>query len=239
MDEQTRVYFLDPDGEVWRTGRSLIATEAGEYVVAFPNRDIRTVHCDRLYVRCDRMIDDPTDFLAGRVTESPYLHERRSRLAKAFAEQRGAAAGMTGLLSAGIELESHQIEVVRRVLQDPAQRYLLADEVGLGKTIEAGIIIRQFVLDDPTGHRILVVVPAHLVDQWVAELSRRFALDCRSGSTVRVVSFDQVDAALAKGLPRMLVIDEAHQLAALVAAPAGSAGSPPFSGGVCDAALPG
>src|SRR5207249_79116 len=32
LDEQTRVYFLDPDGEVWRTGRSLIATEAGEYV---------------------------------------------------------------------------------------------------------------------------------------------------------------------------------------------------------------
>jgi hypothetical protein len=34
------------------------------------------------------------------------------------------------------------VEVVRRVLQDPAQRYLLADEVGLGKTIEAGILIR-------------------------------------------------------------------------------------------------
>src|SRR5690242_11331735 len=76
LDEQTRVYFLDPDGEVWRTGRSLIATEAGEYVVAFPNHDVRTVPCDRLFVRCDRLIDDPTDFLAGRVTESPYLHER-------------------------------------------------------------------------------------------------------------------------------------------------------------------
>jgi ATP-dependent helicase HepA len=112
----------------------------------------------------------------------------------------------------------------------------LADEVGLGKTIEAGIIIRQFVLDDPTGHQILVVVPPHLVDQWVTELSRRFALDCRSGGMVRVVSFDQVDAALAKRLPRMLVIDEAHQLAALVAAPAGSAGYLRFRR-VCEAAL--
>src|SRR5262249_54030751 len=123
-----------------------------------------------------------------------------------------------------------------RVLQDPAQRYLLADEVGLGKTIEAGIIIRQFVLDDPNGHQILVVVPPHLVDQWVAELSRRFALDCPSGRTVRVVSFDQVDAALAAGLPRMLVIDEAHQLAALVSAPAGSAGRLRFRR-VCEAAV--
>src|SRR6266699_1215912 len=41
LDEQTRVYFLDPDGEVWRTGRSLIAAETGEYVVAFPNHDVR------------------------------------------------------------------------------------------------------------------------------------------------------------------------------------------------------
>ncbi len=236
LDEQTRVYFFDPDGVVWRTGRSLIATEDGAYVVAFPNQDVRTVHCDRLYVRCDSLIDEPTDFLAGRVTESPFLHERRSRLANAFAEQRGAVAGMTGLLSAGIELEPHQIEVVRRVLQNPAQRYLLADEVGLGKTIEAGIIIRQFVLDDPTGHQILVVVPPHLVDQWVAELSRRFTLDCCTGSAVRVVSFNQVDAALATGQPRMLVIDEAHQLAALVAAPAGSTGHLRFRR-VCEAAV--
>ena len=58
-----------------------------------------------------------------------------------------------------IDLEPHQVEVVRRVLQDPVQRYLLADEVGLGKTIEAGILIRQYVLDDPDRHQVVVLVP--------------------------------------------------------------------------------
>src|SRR5437660_418163 len=53
LDEQTRVYYLDPAGEVWRSGRSLIATEAGEYVVAFPNHILQAVCCDRLFVRCD------------------------------------------------------------------------------------------------------------------------------------------------------------------------------------------
>jgi ATP-dependent helicase HepA len=142
---------------------------------------------------------------------------------------------MTGLLSAGIELEPHQIEVARRVLQDPVQRYLLADEVGLGKTIEAGIIIRQFVLDDPTGHEVLVVVPPHLVDQWIAELSRRFALDSTSDRGIQVVPYDRVDTALAAGAPRMLVIDEAHQLATLVTAPIGSLDRQRFRR-VCEAA---
>ena len=75
--------------------------------------------------------------------------------------QRGATAGLTGLISARIKLLPHQVHVVRRVLEDPVCRYLLADEVGLGKTIEAGIIARQLRLDKPNA-RILVVVPSAL-----------------------------------------------------------------------------
>ena len=60
-----------------------------------------------------------------------------------------AAQGLTALLSASIDLMPHQVAAVRRVLNDPIQRYLLADEVGLGKTIEAGLIIRQHLIDNP------------------------------------------------------------------------------------------
>src|SRR5258708_19253322 len=79
-------------------------------------------------------------------------------------------------MSATIELQPHQLEVARRVLRDPAQRYLLADEVGLGKTIEAGIIIRQAVIDNPRHHKIVVVAPETLVTQWQEELRFRFGL---------------------------------------------------------------
>ena len=48
-------------------------------------------------------------------------------------QQRAISRGMTGLLSANIELYPHQVEVIRRVLEDPIQRYLLADEVGFRK----------------------------------------------------------------------------------------------------------
>jgi ATP-dependent helicase HepA len=45
---------------------------------------------------------------------------------------------MSSLISSRVEIEPHQIAVVRRILQDQNPKYLLADEVGLGKTIEAG-----------------------------------------------------------------------------------------------------
>ncbi|NJL11517.1 MAG: DEAD/DEAH box helicase [Calothrix sp. SM1_7_51] len=80
---------------------------------------------------------------------------------------------MTGVLSANIQLLPHQVEVVRRVLSDPIQRYLLADEVGLGKTIEAGAIIRQYFLDNPSGD-VLVLAPQYLLEQWRLEMETKF-----------------------------------------------------------------
>ena len=119
---------------------------------------------------------------------------------------------MTGFLSAPIALERHQVEVVRRVLQDPVQRYLLADEVGLGKTIEAGVIIRQFVLDHLKTHRVLVIVPETLVGQWESELCDRCQLGERFGHNVTVVALEKLaDVPRERLIADMVVVDEAHQ----------------------------
>ena len=72
-----------------------------------------------------------------------------------MADQRVLASDVLGLWSAAVDLEPHQYRVVQQVLRDPIQRYLLADEVGLGKTIEAGAILRQYVIDEPSTHRHL------------------------------------------------------------------------------------
>src|SRR5690606_2440632 len=127
--------------------------------------------------------------------------------------QRAASMGMSALLACAIELEAHQIEVVRRILQDPVQRYLLADEVGLGKTVEACILIRQCVLDTEQNCIVLVVVPAALVGQWRSELSSKFFLGRCLDRSIHVVAFDDGDRIRAT-LPKatMLVIDEAHHL---------------------------
>ena len=66
--------------------------------------------------------------------------------------------------------------MVRRVLQDKTPKYILADEVGLGKTIEAGMIIREHALEEAGYATMLIAVPGQLISQWREELSERFQL---------------------------------------------------------------
>ena len=67
----------------------------------------------------------------------------------------------------------HQIHVLARAMAGDRVRYLLADEVGLGKTIEAGMILRELKIRGMV-RRILVVAPAGLVSQWVSEMETHF-----------------------------------------------------------------
>ena len=72
----------------------------------------------------------------------------------------------------------HQIRALTRALETGRVRYLLADEVGLGKTIEAGLIMRELKLRGRV-KRVLVVAPKGIAFQWVAEMKNRFGEDFR------------------------------------------------------------
>lgn len=76
----------------------------------------------------------------------------------------------------GVEQLPHQIETVRKVLRRFRGRVLLADEVGLGKTIEACLLLREYLLRGLV-RRVLILVPKPLVSQWRDELSGKFGLD--------------------------------------------------------------
>jgi SNF2 family DNA or RNA helicase len=72
----------------------------------------------------------------------------------------------------------HQIRALSRAIAGDRMRYLLADEVGLGKTIEAGLILRELKLRGLV-KRALVIAPKGLVTQWVAEMRTHFNEDFR------------------------------------------------------------
>ena len=93
-------------------------------------------------------ISDPFKYLSRFITDSPNYAIYRRQFLDTYFQQRKASKGMSAITSSAIELYPHQLNVSSLVLHDHRLRYLLADEVGLGKTIEAGIIIRQFVLDN-------------------------------------------------------------------------------------------
>ncbi|HEX9905536.1 MAG TPA: SNF2-related protein [Propylenella sp.] len=91
----------------------------------------------------------------------------------------GLAQGFDELLClphlSGVEPLSHQIETVRKVLKQFRGRVLLADEVGLGKTIEAGMVLKEYAMRG-MAERTLVLTPASLVGQWREELETKFGL---------------------------------------------------------------
>lgn len=85
------------------------------------------------------------------------------------------ASGLMGLCSARADLIPHQLYIADEVAQRFAPRVMLADEVGLGKTIEAGLIMQQQLVSGLSS-RILIVVPDPLLHQWLVEMLRRFNL---------------------------------------------------------------
>ncbi len=82
---------------------------------------------------------------------------------------------LQGLTGCRTSLIDHQLYIAHEVSNRFAPRVLLADEVGLGKTIEAGLIIHQQLLEE-YAKRILIVVPESLLHQWLVEMMRRFNL---------------------------------------------------------------
>ncbi|MSR09288.1 MAG: hypothetical protein EXR82_07125 [Gammaproteobacteria bacterium] len=214
LSPQTRVYHHDLGQDLWRMGR-VVGYVLGRkdrslcYDIQFPNKRFQQIPEAALEVRCLRPASDPTEVLATGGMESQFWHDRRMQAISSLAYGRAVSHGLSGLLSASIWLLPHQVEVVRRVLEDPIQRYLLADEVGLGKTIEAGCILRQHLIDNPEDHA-LVLCPSPLVQQWQRELAEKFS-SADFGDRMTVKPFEALPS-LSPGSFQTLVVDEAHYL---------------------------
>lgn len=215
LDEQTRVFVPTVDGR-WRAGR-VVGGRAPEYFVRFPNvqYDVEVPEAS-LRVRWDRPTKDPVQVLLAGANETPRFRDARQPVRNLLLAERAASMSATGLASAGVGIHEHQVNAALRIINDPIQRYLLADEVGMGKTIQAGFVVRQLLIDDPS-RRVGFIVPEALREQWQAELLDKFYLDDFASSDGRlpfaVRGHHEVDEWNKFQSADLLVIDEAHQLA--------------------------
>ncbi len=115
----------------------------------------------------------PQDRLfAGQIDKNSSFQLRVETLSHMHRHQQSTAYG---LLGARVQLLPHQLFIASQVSQRHNPRVLLADEVGLGKTIEAGLIIHQQLISG-VASRVLIVVPDSLLHQWLVEMLRRFNL---------------------------------------------------------------
>ncbi|SDH37090.1 ATP-dependent helicase HepA [Vibrio xiamenensis] len=115
----------------------------------------------------------PQDKLfAGQIDRMDNFVLRYRALTNQYQQHKSPMRGLCGMRAG---LIPHQLYIAHEVGRRHAPRVLLADEVGLGKTIEAGMIIHQQVLSG-RAERILIVVPETLQHQWLVEMLRRFNL---------------------------------------------------------------
>ena len=111
--------------------------------------------------------------VAGQVDPLPWFTLRYNSLQHNSKLQQSNLWGLAGVRAQPI---AHQLHIAQEVADRIAPRVLLADEVGLGKTIEAGLIIHRQLLSGRAS-RILLMVPETLQHQWLVEMRRRFNLD--------------------------------------------------------------
>jgi len=163
--------------------------------------DVRVVCEAEMYVPFTEGAPDPIQQLLQFEFHPPRWRARRDSLVESYAMLQAATFGIEDLVGTRISLLAHQAEVVARVLGDRVCRYLLADEVGLGKTIEACVILKGLRRRLPR-LKTLIVVPASLLRQWHNELNAKFWLDFHL-DTVRV------EKALEEDIPGLLITHEA------------------------------
>ncbi|MFW9080285.1 RNA polymerase-associated protein RapA [Pseudomonas sp. P2757] len=167
---------------------------------------------------------------AGQIDPLAWFSLRYHTLEHTSRQLQSALWGLGGVRAQPI---AHQLHIAREVADRIAPRVLLADEVGLGKTIEAGLVIHRQLLSG-RANRVLILVPENLQHQWLVEMRRRFNLQVALFDEERFIESDASnpfedtqlalvalewlvddekaqDALFAAGWD-LLVVDEAHHL---------------------------
>ncbi|WP_430462510.1 RNA polymerase-associated protein RapA [Thalassolituus sp. LLYu03] len=223
----TRVAFKEGDLLPLADGTVLTVSEVndldGILFYSDGERQISEIHLSGLI-----QLNQPSDRLFSGQIDNNNLFELRQMALKQLSKLRQRP--FYGLLGGRTSLLPHQLYIAQQVTQDSIPRVLLADEVGLGKTIEAGLILHRLLLQQRI-QRVLVLVPDHLIHQWLVEMIRRFNLRfsivdldmvldgddifaasqlflCPMSLAVR----DEVSSQIRASDWDMLVVDEAHHL---------------------------
>lgn len=243
---ETRQYVANDAAPIrraaFRAGDTIVSTRSGEHTVASVRERggllYYTIESGEL---CETELSHTLSFssplerlFAGQFDSTSAFETRRTALRHQHERRRSEVRGLVG---GRIDLLPHQLGIAAEVTSRLLPRVLLADEVGLGKTIEACLVLHRLLLTGRAS-RVLIVVPETLVHQWFLELLRRFNLWFHIFNEARCVAIEdanpeanpflddqlvlceltlftdnprRVEQAEAAGWD-MLVVDEAHHL---------------------------
>ena len=186
--EEERIYAIDnaplsriiyKEGEEITTNdqRKLQVTAVSEHqgliIYTATDETNNEVQVTELALNCFIKLSTPEQRLFSGLLDK--LNAYKLRIETLNHTSRLQQSTVRGLLGSRTSHLPHQVYIASEVAQRYAPRVLLADEVGLGKTIEAGMIL-HYQLHTGRANRILIVVPDTLIHQWLVEMIRRFNL---------------------------------------------------------------
>lgn len=174
---------------------------------------------------------DPIALLSTGHVDDYALFRSREALEESLNRILRGAGGLRALISSRIDLLPHHAYVAGVILRDWRPRYILADEVGLGKTIEACVVIHDLLSKKPDA-RVLIICPGTLTQQWLSEIYSKFGgqvftlLDLHDPNLIDPSKLNKVIVSTTLALQGtvgntlnaiawdMLVVDEAHHILA-------------------------
>ena len=232
----SRVLFVPDDRVQDEDGQNLVILEVENIAGLLFYRCVNSAGVESVLPEQslnDRLrLNRPQDkLLARRIDADIWFTLRYQSWLQSAAQWRSPVFGLQG---PRIDLIPHQLYIASEVASRASPRVLLADEVGLGKTIEAGLVLHRLVLTERV-QRVLVILPDALVHQWLVEMLRRFNMQFAVFDQDRFDNVDhvnpfqaeqrvlcslsfltaspQVAQAVLDGEWDLLIVDEAHHLA--------------------------
>lgn len=224
----TRVIFKVDDTLPLQDGSQLRVCDLKEEDGIYFYQDEHEKWWPETQLSADIQLNQPLERLFSLQIDHNNLFELRKQSVEQKSTHRKRS--FYGLMGARTSLLPHQLYIAEQTTRDSMPRVLLADEVGLGKTIEAGLILHRLLLLERV-QRCLIIVPDALVHQWLVEMVRRFNLRFNVLSLSSLVDIheeleqaqcficplslateDKVAQALIEKHWDILIVDEAHHL---------------------------
>lgn len=198
-----------------------------------PARQLTSPADETLLVPNETVVSAPLEANEANLDALIFAHENntsafkgvRLRLLAAHANLARGFSELRGLAQCDVSHYEHQIRAALHVLMTCDGRALLADDVGLGKTVEAGIVLKEYLVRGEAA-TCLIIAPSPLVEQWVLEMRNKFALEFVSFSPrwnnerwkrekLVIASVSQLKRPEYRSLVDgkfwdMLIVDEAH-----------------------------
>jgi ATP-dependent helicase HepA len=153
------------------------------YFVRFQNR-VESISEEFIFFNSHYQAPNPVDQIKRYELHNPVWRDKRNLIIECYRELQNSTFGIEDLVGTRVHLLNHQAEVIAEVLSHSSCRFGLADEVGLGKTIEACVILKS--LRKREGIKALIIAPHNLIHQWQNELNDKFWLK------FNVIESDQV-----------------------------------------------